>query len=70
MAWNTAKMQAIFDRWAHGRSGAIPTELIARCAPTRSEALNMRGIFQFLVDLYAEALLPSRVIPKTSNLGA
>jgi hypothetical protein len=30
----------------------------------------MRGIFQFLVDLYAEALLPSRVIPKTSNLGA
>jgi Tn3 transposase DDE domain len=33
MAWNTAKMQAIFDRWARCRNGAIPPELIARCAP-------------------------------------
>jgi hypothetical protein len=29
------------------RSGAIPPESIARCAPTRTEGLNMRGIFQF-----------------------
>jgi hypothetical protein len=35
MAWNTAKMQAIFDRWAKRRNGVIPPELIARCAPTR-----------------------------------
>jgi hypothetical protein len=35
MAWNTAKMQAIFDRWAQRRSGAIPPELIARI-PTRT----------------------------------
>jgi hypothetical protein len=37
MAWNTVKMQAIFDRWAQSRSGAIPPELIARCrgAPRR-----------------------------------
>jgi Tn3 transposase DDE domain len=44
MAWNTTKMQAIFDRWARRRNGAIPPELIARCAPTRTEGLNMHGI--------------------------
>ena len=70
MAWNTVKMQAIFDRWAHSRSGAIPPELIARCAPTRTEGLNMRGIFQFLIEQYADALMPSRAIPKTAILEA
>jgi hypothetical protein len=30
MAWNTAKMQAIFDRWAQRRSGAIHTAGIDR----------------------------------------
>jgi Tn3 transposase DDE domain len=59
MAWNTAKMQAIFDRWAQRRSGAIPPELIARIAPTRSEGLNMRGIFSFPIEQYAAVLLPS-----------
>jgi Tn3 transposase DDE domain/Peptidase family M13 len=47
MAWNTEKIQAIFDRWAKRRNGAIPPKLIARCAPTRTEGLNMRGIFRF-----------------------
>jgi TnpA family transposase len=69
MAWNTAKMQAIFDRWAQRRSGAIPPELIARCAPTRTEGLNMRGIFSFPIEQYAAVLLPSRVTPKTHVLG-
>ena len=59
MAWNTAKMQAIFDRWARRRNGEIPPELIARCAPTRTEGLNMRGIFRFPIELYLEQLLPS-----------
>jgi hypothetical protein len=63
-------MQAVFDRWAHSRSGAVPPELIARCAPTRTEGLNMRGVFQFLIEPYADALMPSRVIPKTSILEA
>jgi hypothetical protein len=39
MAWNTAKMQEIFDRWAQRRSGAVPPELIgqiARHAPRAS----------------------------------
>ena len=70
MAWNTVKMQAIFDRWAHSRSGAIPPELIARCAPTRTEGLNMRGIFQFLIEQYAHVLMPSRVSSKTVILEA
>jgi TnpA family transposase len=69
MAWNTAKMQAIFDRWAQRRSGAIPPELIARCAPTRTEGLNMRGIFSFPIEQYAAALLPSRATPKIHVLG-
>jgi hypothetical protein len=56
-------MQAIFDRWAQRRSGAIPPELIARIAPTRTEGINMRGIFRFRIEQYAEQLLPSRVPP-------
>jgi TnpA family transposase len=70
MAWNTAKMQAIFDQWARRRSGAIPPELIARCAPTRTEGLNMRGIFQFPIELYLAQLLPSWVGPKSRFSGA
>jgi TnpA family transposase len=69
MAWNTAKMQAIFDRWAQRRSGAIPPELIARIAPTRTEGLNMRGIFSFPIEQYADALLPSWVTQKNHGLG-
>jgi TnpA family transposase len=69
MAWNTAKMQAIFDRWAQRRSGAIPPELIARIAPTRTEGLNMRGIFSFPIEQYAAVLLPSRATPKIHVLG-
>jgi hypothetical protein len=64
----TAKMQAIFDRWAQRRSGAIPPELIARCAPTRTEGLNMRGIFRFPIELYLEQLLPSWTSPKIQLL--
>ncbi len=69
MAWNTAKMQAIFDRWAQRRSGAIPSELIARIAPTRTEGLNMRGIFSFPIEQYAALLLPSWATPKIHVLG-
>jgi TnpA family transposase len=68
MAWNTAKMQAIFDRWAKRRNGAIPPELIARCAPTRTEGLNMRGVFRFPIELYLEQLLPSWASPKIQLL--
>jgi TnpA family transposase len=69
MAWNTAKMQAIFDQWARRRNGTISPELIARCAPTRTEGLNMRGIFRFPIELYLAQLLPSWASPKTPTLG-
>ena len=69
MAWNTAKMQAIFDRWAVRRSGAIPPELIGRIAPTRTEGLNMRGIFSFPIEQYAAVLLPSWVTAKIHGFG-
>jgi TnpA family transposase len=69
MAWNTAKMQAIFDRWAQRRSGAVPPELIGRIAPTRTEGLNMRGIFSFPIERYATFLLPSWERPKLQVLG-
>jgi hypothetical protein len=59
MAWNTTKMQSIFDRWAQRRSGVIPPELIARIAPTRTEGTNMRGVFRFAIEQYADQLLPS-----------
>ena len=69
MAWNTAKMQAIFDRWAQRRSGAVAPELIGRIAPTRTEGLNMRGIFSFPIEQYADQLLPSWGAPKIHSLG-
>ena len=63
------EVQAVFDRWAQRRSGAIPPELIARIAPTRTEGLNMRGIFSFPIEQYAAVLLPSRATPKIHVLG-
>jgi TnpA family transposase len=69
MAWNTAKMPAMFDRWAQRRSGAIPPELLSRCAPTRTEGLNMRGIFSFPIEQHAAVLLPSWATPKIRVLG-
>ena len=59
MAWNTARMQEAFDHWAQRRGGAVSPELIGRVAPTRTEAINLRGIFRFPVERYAEKLLPS-----------
>jgi Tn3 transposase DDE domain-containing protein len=43
MAWNSMKMQSIFDRWNTRRASAVPPELIGRIAPTRTEGINLRG---------------------------
>ena len=59
MAWNTAQMQASFDRLNARRSTAVPPELIGRIAPTRTEGINLRGVFRFPVEAYAERLLPT-----------
>ncbi|EQD72442.1 Transposase, Tn3, partial [mine drainage metagenome] len=55
----TAQMQASFDRLNARRSTAVPPELIGRIAPTRTEGINLRGVFRFPVEAYAERLLPA-----------
>jgi hypothetical protein len=65
MAWNTSRMQAVLDRWSTRRR-LVPSELIGRIAPTRLEGINLRGVFRFPVERYAERLLPSQSAPKTS----
>ena len=52
-------MQQARDHWAQRRGGAVPAELIGRIAPTRTEGINLRGIFRFPVERYAEKILPS-----------
>jgi TnpA family transposase len=59
MAWNTSQMQAVLDRWSNRRQ-VIPPELIGKIAPTRLESINLRGVFRFPVDRYADKILPSR----------
>ncbi len=68
MAWNTAQMQAVLDRWAHRRQ-IVPPELIGRIAPTRLEGINLRGVFRFPVERYAGQLLPSQTTAETSASG-
>ncbi len=64
MAWNTSQMQAALDHWPRRRQ-VVPSELIGRIAPTRLEGINLRGVFRFPVERYAEQLLPSQTAPKT-----
>ena len=68
MAWNTAQMQAVLNRWANRRQ-VIPPELIGRTAPTRLEGINLRGVFRFPIERYADQLLPSQTAAKTSAAG-
>jgi TnpA family transposase len=59
MTWNTSQMQAVLDRWSNRRQ-VIPPELMGKIAPTRLENINLRGVFRFPVDRYADQILPSR----------
>lgn len=57
MAWNTARMQRVLDGWRReGRP--VSLDVIARIAPTRTEGINLRGVFRFPIELYAAQLLP------------
>ena len=40
------------------RGGSVPLELIGRIAPTRTEGINLRGIFRFPVERYVDKILP------------
>ena len=66
MAWNTAQMQQVLDHWAQRRSGVVPPELIGRIAPTRTEGINLRGVFRFPVERYADKILPSAAAERTT----
>jgi len=63
MAWNTMQMQAALEAWANRRQFIAP-ELTEKIAPTRLEGINLRGIFRFPTERYAEQLLPSQTLPK------
>ena len=56
--------------WNQRRATAIPPELIGRIAPTHIEGINLRGVFRFPVEEYAEQLLPSSLSEKTAPMGA
>ena len=64
MAWNTMQMQAALQAWANRRQFIAP-ELTEKIAPTRLEGINLRGIFRFPTERYAEQILPSRLVEKT-----
>jgi hypothetical protein len=65
MAWNTAQMPQVLDHWAQHRGGTVPPELIGRIAPTRTEGINLRGVFRFPAERYADKILPSTTAEKT-----
>jgi type II secretory pathway component PulL len=69
MAWNTMKMQLVMDRWNTRRSTTVPPELIGRIAPTRTEGINLRGVFSSPIEQYAEQLLPSLAATKSRAIG-
>ena len=63
MAWNTMQMQAALQAWANRRQFIAPA-LTEKIAPTRMEGINLRGIFRFPTERYAEQILPSQTLPK------
>jgi TnpA family transposase len=69
MAWNTMKMQLVLDRWNARRSTAVPPGLTGRIAPTRTEGINLRGVFTFPIEQYQAQLLPSLPAAKSRAFG-
>jgi hypothetical protein len=70
MAWNTMKMQSVLDRWNARRSTAVPSGLIGRIAPTRTEGINLRGVFTFPIEQYQVQLLTSFPAVKSRAFGS
>jgi hypothetical protein len=44
----------------------IVPPLLWRIAPTRTEGINLRGVFRFPVERYADKILPSAAVEKTT----
>ena len=68
MAWNNAQTQAVPDRWVHRRQ-IVPRQQVGGIAPTRLKGINLRGVFRFPIDHYADQLLPSQTAAKTIAAG-
>jgi hypothetical protein len=62
-------MQLVLDRWNTRRPTTVPPELIGHIAPTRTEGINLRGVFSFSIERYAEYLLPTLVATKSRGVG-
>ena len=63
-----AQLQAAFDRLNARRVTAVPPELMGRIAPTRTEGINLRSVFRFPVEAYADRLLPGTSFKATSAM--
>ena len=55
--------QAALRAWANRRQFIAP-EVTEKIAPTRLEGINLRRIFRFPTERYAEQILPSQTLPK------
>jgi hypothetical protein len=47
----------------------VPSQLIGRVAPTRLEGINLRGVFRFPPEGYAQQVWPSTAAAKSSTVG-
>ena len=45
-------MQSVLDQWNARRSTAVPPQLIGRIAPTRTQGINLRGVYTFPIEQY------------------
>ena len=56
IAWNTAHMQAVIDRWR--KEGMVVEDAwLRRLGPVHFEHINFRGTFSFGVQRYASVLI-------------
>jgi len=56
LAWKPSQTQAALGRWSNRQ--LIPVQLIGAIAPSRLESINLRGVFRFPVDRYADQICP------------
>lgn len=69
MAWNTAQMQKVVDHWNQRLRRKVPVGLIADLPPTRTDGINLRGVFNFPFKVY-RAVDARRHEQKTAGKGA
>ena len=56
IAWNTAHMQTVVDRW-RTEGMVVEDAWLRRLGPVHFEQINFRGTFSFGVQRYAQALI-------------